>query len=112
MDFIAYSAHLVPLSFDLAVGVEVLELVDLFFDRLGNFIVVAVVVVRVDDVEVLFALGRVHLVLAFVAGGLEVLQGVVHGGLVAAVDLPALGCRVAGALRQIHLRVIVIFLAE
>ena len=84
---------------------------DLFFDLLGNLIVVAVVVVRVDDVEVLFALGRVVLNLAVVAGGLELIQGVVHGGRVGAVDLPALVCRVAGALRQIHV-IRVIFLAE
>ena len=64
------------------------------------------------DTFVAVAAGLAIFPLVFV-NGLEVGQGVVHGGLVGAVDLPALGCRVAGALRQIHLRVIVvIFLAE
>ena len=108
----AFTAQRVVLTFDVAFGVVRLELVDLFFDLLGNLIVVAVVVVRADDVVVLFALGRVGLGLAVVAGGLEVGHGGGHGGRVGAVDLPALGVREAGALRPLHLGVGVIFLAE
>ena len=87
----------VVLAVDLALGVKRLELVNLRFHFFGNFVVVAVIVMSPDYVVILLARRGVGLGLA-VGVCLEVGQGFRHGGLVGAVEGPALGGGEAGAL--------------